>query len=86
MNAEAIRTAVLATLRTIAPELDPAAIDAERPLRGQIDLDSMDWLNVIAGLQERFGLTIAETDYGKLQTLGGIVAYLAERLPTPAAG
>jgi acyl carrier protein len=50
-------------------------------LREQVDLDSMDWLNVIVGFHERFGVDIPEADYDKLTTLDAIVAYLAGRLP-----
>lgn len=77
MNAEEIRAAVLASLRAIAPDLDPGDIRTDRPLRTQLELDSMDWLNVIAGLHERLGVDIPEADYGRLTSLDEIVAYLA---------
>lgn len=72
-----IRAGVLATLRTIAPEVDPGRLAADRALREQVDLDSMDWLNVIVGLHQRFGIDIPEADYAQLVTLDDIVAYLA---------
>jgi magnesium-transporting ATPase (P-type) len=46
-------------------------------LREALDLDSMDFLNFIIGLSQRSGRSIAETDYPKLFTLRGLVAYLA---------
>lgn len=79
---EQIRTAVLAIVKRLAPEIDPAKIIADKPLRPQIDLDSMDWLNVLASIHEKLGIDIPETDYGKVQTLDSIVAYLAEKIPT----
>lgn len=78
---EQIRTAVLAIVKRLAPEIDPAKIVPDKPLRSQIDLDSMDWLNVLAIIHEKLGVDIPETDYGKVQTLDGIVAYLAGRIP-----
>ncbi|UCV24531.1 acyl carrier protein [Ferribacterium limneticum] len=78
---EQIRTAVLAIVKRLAPEVDPARIIADKPLRTQIDLDSMDWLNVLASIHEKLGVDIPESDYGKVQTLDGIVAYLAEKIP-----
>jgi acyl carrier protein len=78
---EQIRTAVLAIVKRLAPEIDPATIIADKPLRTQIDLDSMDWLNVLAAIHEKLGVDIPETDYGKVQTLDGIVAYLAGKIP-----
>lgn len=85
MTRELIRAAVLETVRAIAPEMDAARIRTDQPLRTQVDLDSMDWLNVIAGVHERLGVDIPEADYGKLTTLDAIVAYLATRLPAPTA-
>ncbi|PKO38955.1 MAG: phosphopantetheine-binding protein [Betaproteobacteria bacterium HGW-Betaproteobacteria-6] len=78
---EQIRTAVLAIVKRLAPEVDPARIIADKPLRSQIDLDSMDWLNVLATIHEKLGVEIPESDYGKVQTLDSIVAYLAGKIP-----
>ncbi|MBT9522087.1 MAG: acyl carrier protein [Dechloromonas sp.] len=78
---EQIRTAVLAIVKRLAPEVDPARIIADKPLRSQIDLDSMDWLNVLAAIHEKLGVDIPESDYGKVQTLDSIVAYLAGKIP-----
>ena len=41
----------------------------------------MDWLNVIVGLHDRFGVDIPEADYALLTTLDTIVAYLGGRVP-----
>ncbi|MBR0565666.1 acyl carrier protein [Azoarcus sp. L1K30] len=80
MNRDEIRAGVHETLARIAPEADLTAIRADRLLRRQIDLDSMDWLNVIVGLHERFGLDIPGRDYGRLGTLDEIVDYLVAHL------
>ena len=79
---EQIRMAVLAIVKRLAPEIDPTKIIPDKPLRTQIDLDSMDWLNVLAAIHEKLGVDIPETDYGKVQTLDGIVAYLAGKTPS----
>ena len=81
---ERIRTEVLAIVKRLAPEVDPVRIIPDKPLRTQIDLDSMDWLNVLASIHEKLGVNIPETDYGKVVTLDGIVAYLAEKMPSIA--
>lgn len=79
LNNEQLRAAVFDILKTLAPESDPARIISDRPLRSQIDLDSMDWLNVLAAIHEKLGFNIPETDYGKVVTLDGMIAYLAEK-------
>ncbi|MDP1653538.1 MAG: acyl carrier protein [Rhodocyclaceae bacterium] len=79
MNAEEIRAVVLATLLSIAPEVEADALRGDRPLRNQVDLDSMDWLNFLLGLHEKLHVEIPEADYRKLVTLDDVVAYLQVR-------
>jgi RimJ/RimL family protein N-acetyltransferase/acyl carrier protein len=74
-----IRNAVLAAIATVAPEADLQVVESSRPLREQVELDSMDWMNVVAGLSERLSIEIPEADYGRLDTLDSIVAYAAAR-------
>jgi len=76
-----LRAAVLETLQRVAPEISPDEIMPARPLRDQVDLDSMDWLNFLVGLHERLGVEIPEADYRKLVTLDDLVAYLRTRIP-----
>jgi acyl carrier protein len=82
MDEARIRAGVIETLSRIAPELSPAKLEGSRPLRDQIELDSMDWLNVVVALRERFGIEIPEIDYPSLTTLEAIVAYLASKIPS----
>lgn len=77
MNAEEIRKVVLAELKRIAPELED--VQPAKPLRDQVDLDSMDWLNFLVALNERLKIEIPEADYRKLGTLEQIVGYLSAK-------
>lgn len=79
MNESDIRAGVIAAIQAIAPEVDARALDPARRLRDQVDLDSMDWLNVIVGLREHFGIEIPEADYAQLATLDAITGYLRGR-------
>jgi acetyltransferase len=79
VDPERTRSVVEETIVSIVPGTDPRRIRPDRPLRQQVDLDSMDWINVIAGLSHRLSIDIPESDYGRLSTLDSIVAYLAER-------
>jgi acyl carrier protein len=80
MDDAQLRDGVIAAIRAIAPELEEDELRGDEALRDQVDLDSMDWLNVIVGFHERFGVDIPEADYARLTTLDAIVAYLARRL------
>lgn len=80
MQATELRNTVFAILKSIAPEIEPAELDAAAPLREQIDLDSMDYLNFIVGMHEKLKVDIPESDYQKLVSLDDIVNYLREKL------
>jgi GNAT superfamily N-acetyltransferase len=82
----AVREAVLAALAVAAPECKVATLAPARPLREQVDLDSLDWLNLVDGLAERLGVRAG--DPGPLATLDALVAWLAAAqpgMPAPVA-
>lgn len=70
---------VVTLLRAIAPELETDTLSMTQPLRRQVDLDSMDWLNFLVSLSERFGVSIPEADYAHLVSLDNVVDYLQAR-------
>lgn len=80
MNDAEIRAVVVATLKSIAPEVEEAELRPGRPLRNQVDLDSMDWLRFLIGLHEKLKVEIPESDYGRLVTLDDLVAYLGPKI------
>lgn len=80
MNETEIRTIAMTTLKSIAPEVEADELRGDRPLRSQVDLDSMDWLNFLLGLHEKFKVDIPEADYVRLITLDDVVAYLHKKL------
>lgn len=80
MKEEELRAVVIATLKTIAPEVEEGDLRTDRPLRNQVDLDSMDWLNFLIGLHEKLKVDIPEADYARLVTLGDVVDYLGRKL------
>ncbi|MEN9419231.1 MAG: hypothetical protein RI988_2851 [Pseudomonadota bacterium] len=80
MTRDEVRAGVVAALCEVAPEVDPARLSGDRSLRRQVDLDSMDWLRVIVGWHQRFGVEVPEADYARLVTLDAVVDYLIGRL------
>lgn len=85
MTPESVRQTVLGALAAIAPEADVAAVDPDRPLREQLDLDSYDFLNLMVELAERLDVEVPERDYGKVTTLARLVDYLVARSAGGAA-
>lgn len=86
MNETEIRERILHALRRIAPEADLAALDSARDLRAQLDLDSMDFLELMAAVAAATGVGIPERDYGKVASLDACVAYVTARAQRAAAG
>jgi len=83
MTPEEIKKTVIGALTRIAPEVDPASIDASANLRDAVDLDSMDFLNFVLALHDRLGIDIPESDYPRLYSLDSTLSYLASK---PTAG
>ncbi|MGE5170183.1 MAG: acyl carrier protein [Rudaea sp.] len=75
----ALRATVLETLRRIAPEVAAQSLKQDVPLRDQVDLDSMDWLNFLIALHRKLGVDIPESDYERLVTLDDLVSYLRSK-------
>jgi acyl carrier protein len=80
MDDAQLRLEVFAALQGIAPEVEPDTLRGDRPLRDEVDLDSMDWLRFLAALHQCLGVNIPEADYQQLTTLDVLLAYLRRRL------
>jgi acyl carrier protein len=80
MNREDIKKAVGEAISRYAPEADLCALSEEAVLREELDLDSMDFLNVVTELHQKLRVDVPETDYGKMATLRSCVDYLCARL------
>lgn len=80
MNKNDLRKVILDIIKHIAPDEDLSNIDLYKPLREQIDLDSMDFLDIVMELRVRYGLDVPETDYQEFNTLAGIINYLFPKL------
>jgi len=76
MTPSETRRLVAEILGGIAPEADLSTVADDADLREALDLDSIDFLNLVTALHERTGRPIPEADYPRLFTLDGIVAYL----------
>lgn len=79
MSREELERVVAEVLAGIAPEADLAGVKGNEDLRDALDLDSMDFLNLVIGLHERLGIDIPEADYPKLFSKDGLLAYLAAK-------
>ncbi len=76
MTDDEARQLIRTTLRQVAPDADLDEVGPGETLQEALDLDSIDFLNLVTGLHEATGLEIPERDYPHLSTLEGAVAYL----------
>lgn len=85
MTRDEIKSAVFSALRRVAPEVDPTSLQTAVPIRDQIDLDSMDFLNFMLELHASLGVDVPETAYRQVATVDGCISYLAGQNPQPQA-
>jgi acyl carrier protein len=71
---------ILRELGNIAPETDLDQIDPSSSLREQVDLDSMDMLNLLIAIHTATGIDIPEADYAKMASIDDAVTYLRARV------
>ncbi|MBI5558029.1 MAG: acyl carrier protein [Deltaproteobacteria bacterium] len=75
-----IKDVILEIIADIDEDADMADLKADEPLRDQLDLDSMDFLDIVMELRKRYKLQIPEADYPELATLTSCVNYLEPKL------
>jgi acyl carrier protein len=77
MNSAEIKEAILDILENIAPDEDLSGLVDDVPLREQLELDSMDFLDIVMELRKRYRVQVPEDDYVELATMTSTVNYLA---------
>ncbi len=80
MTGEEIRQVVLDILERIAPDEDLSDLDDSVAFREQMELDSMDFLDIVMELRKAYRVQIPEEDYGNLNTMDSTVSYLTPKL------
>ena len=80
MNTDHAHALLADLLRRIAPEVDLAEVDPDALIQDELDLDSMDFLNLVTALHDQTGIDVPERDYPQLATVGGFVAYVADAM------
>ncbi|MCP4245112.1 MAG: acyl carrier protein [bacterium] len=76
MTKEDIVLAIKDIIATIAPDEELDGLNQTDLLRDQIELDSMDFLDIVMELRKRYGVVVPEENYGELATLESCANYL----------
>jgi acyl carrier protein len=80
MTATEIREVVIEILADIAPDEDLSDIKEDVPFREQLEMDSMDFLDIVMELRKRYRIQIPEEEYTELASMGSTVRYLEPRM------
>ena len=84
MTRDDITAVLIDELGRIAPETHASRLDPNAELRDELDIDSMDFLNLVTALADRLMIDIPETDYPRLATVGRAVDYLVRKMGVAA--
>ncbi len=76
MTKAEIREVVLEILQEIAPDENLDDLKDDVSFREQLELDSMDFLDIVMSLRKRYRVQIPEDDYPNLATMNSTVEYL----------
>ena len=80
MNRDEIRSAVIKIIGDIVPDEDLSSLKDDVPFADQVELDSMDFLDIVMELRKRYNIEVPEEDYEQLATMESTVAYLEPRM------
>ena len=85
MTQEEVKQIVLDIIAEIAPDEDLSAVKPDVRLREQLDLDSMDFLDIVMELRKQHGIEVPEDDYSKLASLDSCAEYLTPKFAEKAS-
>lgn len=71
-----IRNVIIDILSDITPDEDFDALKDDVAFRDQLELDSMDFLDIVMELRKRYRIQIPEEDYPQLASMDSTVGYL----------
>ncbi len=80
MTRDDIAQAVKDIINDILPEGDCDGINPDERLRDQLDLDSMDFLDIVMELRKQYKVEVPEEDYPELASLTSCVDYLEPKM------
>ena len=79
-----IRQMILDIIAVVAPDADVSDLKGDVRFRDQLDMDSMDFLDIVMELRKRYKVEVPKEEYTKLATLSSCVEYLTPKLQAAA--
>jgi acyl carrier protein len=85
MTKEECKQLVISIIADIAPDEDLSQVKPDVRLRDQLQLDSMDFLDIVMELRKRHGIEVPESEYLRLASLDSCAEYLTPKFNALAA-
>jgi acyl carrier protein len=79
VNRDEATTLVRSVITEVAPDVDLDRATDDTELHSDLELDSMDFLNLVTAVHTATGIEIPERDYPQLATIGTFASYLVSR-------
>jgi acyl carrier protein len=76
LDTKQLRELILMELSNIAPEIEEDEVPDDQDMREALELDSMDFLNLVIAVSKQTKVNIPEVDYPKVLTLNGMINYI----------
>jgi acyl carrier protein len=79
MTKDECKKVVIDIIADIAPDEDLSTLKSDVRLRDQLQLDSMDFLDIVMELRKRHSIEVPEADYIQLASLDSCANYLTPK-------
>ena len=80
MIEQQVKRLILDIIAVVAPDADLSNVRGDLPLRDQLDLDSMDFLDIVMELRKRHKIEVPKEEYEQLASLDSCVSYLGPKI------
>ena len=84
MSDQRVKDIILNIISVVAPDADLSDVKSDMRLRDQLDMDSMDFLDIVMELRKRYKIEVPKEDYPKLASLDSCVSYLGPKFASVA--
>ena len=85
MKHEQVKKIILDIITVIAPDADVSNVKSDVRLRDQLELDSMDFLDIVMELRKRYKIEVPKAEYPQLESLDSCASYLGPKLASAVA-
>jgi acyl carrier protein len=76
MNRDAVKAEVKNIFHKIAPDIEFDLLDLSQPLRDQVEMDSLDFYNVLVQIHKKLGVNVPDSVLIELNNMDALIDYI----------